>query len=361
MKRHGLILLLLVLPLFALWGCEGDQGPAGPAGADGADGADGVDGVDGNVTCLDCHNTDLLDSISLQYDRSQHGLGDIAVDYAGGRGSCAECHSGNGYVEWANTGDVDANFTTPEPFTCGTCHGVHTTFEETDYALRVADPVVWLFDGATYDFEDNSNVCAWCHQSRRAEPNTTNPGSTFVITSTHYGPHHGAQSNVLAGEGFAEIAGSMAYPTTFGHPTSDYTCVGCHMGDYNEGTGGHTFLPNIQACTGCHSSAEDFSDIGSVQSDIHDMLDQLRDLLLAQGVIVEDDEDPGHYIPLLDDPDVDDWDGDDNTTELFAYVTMEQAQAFFNWVGLYEDRSNGMHNPEYVEALLTNSIEALSD
>ena len=31
-------------------------------------------------------------------------------------------------------------------------------------------------------------------------------GETFEITSTHYGPHHGAMANVVAGEGFAEIA-----------------------------------------------------------------------------------------------------------------------------------------------------------
>jgi hypothetical protein len=39
---------------------------------------------------------------------------------------------------------------------------------------------------------------------------------------------------------------------------------------------------------------------------------------------------------------------------------MAQAQAFFNWIGLTEDRSLGVHNPRYVEALLTNSIDAIS-
>ena len=39
---------------------------------------------------------------------------------------------------------------------------------------------------------------------------------------------------------------------------------------------------------------------------------------------------------------------------------MVQAQAFYNWIGLTEDRSLGVHNPRYVEALLSNSIEALS-
>ena len=55
----------------------------------------------------------------------------------------------------------------------------------------------------------------------------------------------------------------------------------------------------------------------------------------------------------------------DEETEEVSYhpvvgtYPMVQAQAFFNWVGLEEDRSLGVHNPRYVEALLTNSIEAL--
>jgi hypothetical protein len=38
---------------------------------------------------------------------------------------------------------------------------------------------------------------------------------------------------------------------------------------------------------------------------------------------------------------------------------MVVAQAFFNWIGLTEDRSKGVHNPRYIEALIDNSIEAL--
>ena len=345
MKASRLFLLILLLPLIAFWGCEGDQGPAGPAGADGADGTDGTDGVDGNVTCLDCHSTANMVAISYQFDRSQHNAGTIAVDYAGGRASCAKCHSGNGYVEWAETGTVDGDLTTPEPWECGTCHAVHESFEVADFALRKADPVEWIYDdGATpFDFGDNSNVCAWCHQSRRAEPNVAAPGATFDITSTHYGPHHGAMANVVAGLGFAEIPGDVAYPTgPFGHFAAGINCVDCHMGEYADGEGGHTWLPALATCqtTGCHSSATDF-DIGSTQSDTQVQLDTLRDLLLDQGVIewvVEDEA----YEPVV------------------GTYSMEQAQAFFNWIGISEDRSLGVHNPPYVNALLENSIQAIT-
>ncbi len=340
-RMPALLVCILLLPLLAMTGCL--EGDTGPAGADGTNGTDGTDGVDGNVTCLECHNTDTQDAISLQYDRSQHALGEF-VDYAGGRSYCAKCHSGNGYIEYNETGAVDGNIVNPEPFGCNSCHYVHTTFEAEDIALRNANPVVWIGDegygDTSFDFGDNSNVCAWCHQSRRAEPNIAEPGETFEITSTHYGPHHGAMSNVFAGELFAEIPGSTAYPTTpFGHITEGVTCVACHMGDYSNGAGGHTWWPNVDSCVSCHSSATDF-DIGGVQGDTQVLLDSLRDLLLAQGVIewvVEDEA----YEPVV------------------GTYTMVQAQAFFNWIGLTEDRSLGVHNPPYVEALLMNSIEAI--
>ena len=37
------------------------------------------------------------------------------------------------------------------------------------------------------------------------------------------------------------------------------------------------------------------------------------------------------------------------------------AQAIWNYRTLLEDKSKGIHNPEYAKALLKNSLEALSD
>jgi hypothetical protein len=198
-------------------------------------------------------------------------------------------------------------------------------------------------DGATpVDLGDNSNLCANCHQSRRAEPNVSDPGETFEISSTHYGPHHGAQANVLWGVGFAEIEGSTDYPAPgSGHAAMGGTCVACHMYDYAEGEGGHSFTPRVEFCVACHAGAEDF-DINGFQTDIHDKLVQLRDRLVDLGVVeyVEEDE---AYEPIV------------------GTYPMIQAQAFFNWIGLEEDRSKGAHNPSYYEALLDNTLEALGD
>ena len=105
------------------------------------------------------------------------------------------------------------------------------------------------------------------------------------------------------------------------------------------GTGGHTFNPNINNCTTCHAGATDF-DIGGTMTDIAAQLDVLEGLLVAQGVIEEDvsvefelDPETGDIVEVLK---------SDGFHPVVGTHTMARAQAFFNWVGLLEDRSFGV-------------------
>lgn len=327
-------------------GPQGEQGPEGPQGPAGADGEDGA----GITACLECHNTDQMTNIQAQFTTSAHSAGAIAVSYAGAGSNtvrCAPCHSHEQFVQTMELGEVLGAITNPSAWQCSTCHGIHEDFSGSDdYALRVTEPVAAQWNsGETMDLGGNSNLCATCHQTRRAEPNISDPGETFEITSSHYGPHHGPQANVVLGEGFAEIPGDEEYadPGTTSH--YELSCVGCHMGEYGAG-GGHSWIPNLDACTSCHAGADSY-DIGGGQTEIAGMLDELRDKLLELGVIVGDEEHGYHPVNSRD-----------NSTEE-ATFPMIQAQAFFNWIGLVEDRSLGAHNPEYVEALLKNTLAAL--
>lgn len=341
MKTRFIFHILLMTAVVFLASCvkEGPAGVDGLDGADGADGANGQDGQDGNVTCLACHSGTTISAAQFEYAASVHKSG-ANVAYAGGRSYCAECHSSEGFIEYQTTGTVNANISSPSAINCETCHLLHTTFEYTDFAMRASDGVALKFDETTVlDLGDNSNLCINCHQSRRGEPNLTNPGEeTFFISSTHYGPHHGAQANVLAGLGFAEIEGPLAYPVqgTSKH-LEQASCTVCHMGEYVDGEGGHTWNPSLASCNTCHAT-EDFN-YGGVQFDTEEKLVELRDLLIVAGVVAGDDIDGYH--PVV------------------GTYPMAHAQAFFNWIGLEEDRSLGAHNPQYVNALLTNSIEAL--
>ncbi|WP_372751346.1 hypothetical protein [Labilibaculum sp.] len=347
MKKTRLFFQLVGIGVFAISlliaSCT-KEGATGPAGADGTD---GVDGTDGNSTCLACHSSEAKASIEAQFAMSVHSSGLNAVDYAGGRASCAQCHSHQGFVQYATSGSVAGNITNPTAWECATCHGLHETMEYSDYALRLDDPINPLFDPeTTMDLNGNSNLCANCHQSRRAEPNVTNPGEeTFTITSTHYGPHHGAQANVVAGVGFAEIEGSVSYPEagSADHLTQA-SCTGCHMSEFDDDSdqGGHTYNPSLLACNTCHDANDEDFNYGGVQSLVEGQLETLRDELIRLGVVeyVEEDE---AYEPIV------------------GTYPMVQARAFFNWAGLDEDRSLGVHNPKYIQALLQNSIEALEE
>ena len=225
-------------------------------------------------------------------------------------------------------------------------HGLHKTFEAGDYALRFDAQPVPSNISATYmfDFKNNSNLCVNCHQARTAEPNIAKPGATFAV-STRIGPHHGPQGNIVAGVGFAEIPGSVAYPAPGSSTHYVGACTGCHMATFTNGQGGHSLIPSLAACNTCHNATDKSFDHNGVQTEIAADLVKLRDLLIAKGLVVA--------TPSATDP----------TVFTYAAVSktfpMVQAQAAFNYFGLMDDRSEGVHNPPYVRALLLNSIAAL--
>ena len=347
MKYNSFLKLILIgfVCAFIATSCvkEGPQGLPGIDGKDGVDGSNGRDGVDGQVTCLVCHSGTNMESKKAEFVMSAHNVGAIAVDYAGGRAACAKCHSHEGFTQFAVFGSVLGDITNPSAWECSTCHGLLKSFEGADYALRLSDAIVADYNKTTVlDLKGNSNLCGYCHQTRTAEPNTASPGETFRISNTHYGPHHGPQANLLVGVGFANIPGSSQYP----EPNSSIhlnqaSCTGCHMAPFSKASGGHSFKPNLDACNSCHNASDTNFNYGSTQAQVELMLVQLRDKLVELGV-VEYVEADGAYEPVV------------------GTYPMVQAQAYFNWVGIEEDRSLGVHNPKYIKALLLNTIEALN-
>ncbi|HAG15538.1 MAG TPA: hypothetical protein DCG69_03305 [Bacteroidales bacterium] len=341
MKTKFIFHILLMTAIVFLASCV-KEGPIGLTGEDGLDGQDGQDGQDGNVTCLACHSGTTISARQFQYASSIHKAG-TNVAYAGGRAGCAQCHSSEGFIEFQANGLVASDISMPSAINCETCHIIHTAFTYTDFALRSEEPVGLIIDqGVTVlDIGDGSNLCINCHQARTAEPQTASVAgaTTFRITNTHYGPHHGPQANIFAGQGFAEITGPVTYPVAGSSKHLEQaSCTVCHMDDYIDKQGGHTFKPSLAACQECHAT-ENF-DYGGVQFDTEEKLTELRDLLISLGVVAWYEVDQA-YEPVP------------------GTYPMVRAQAYYNWIGIEEDRSLGVHNPQYVNALLTNTIAAL--
>jgi len=338
-KLSRLLLFAFVISLIAS-SCV-KEGPMGPAGTNGSNGTNGQNGDAGTVSCLACHSGTKMDQKKAEFAMSEHSVGAVAVASEGGNPSCARCHSSQGFIEYATLGSVAGTITNPSAWECATCHGIHQTFESTDYALRLSAAPVTSNISATYkfDFKNNSNLCVNCHQARTAEPNIAKPGATFAV-SVRIGPHHGPQGNIVAGVGFAEIAGSVAYPAPGSSKHYTQSCTGCHMSTFTKGQGGHSLIPSLAACNTCHSATDKNYDHNGVQTEIAADLVKLRDVLVAKGVIIHN--------------------ADDTYTPKVATVPMVHAQAAYNYYGLMDDRSEGVHNPVYVRALVLNTLEALN-
>lgn len=324
----------LFLGGMALTSCEGPAGPQGEAGPAGENGV---------ATCGECHDmsTDMYAKL-VQYEVSGHY---VNGNFERNSGSCAICHTHEGFIDNLATGEgtSDAALGNPTPVNCRTCHNIHANYDATDWALTTTDPITYFNDVESADL-GMGNLCASCHQSRSFDVPVLG-GADIEIGSKRYGPHHGPQSDVMNGNSFVEIAGSSNYPSSNPHLNVENACVGCHMASaFGRQAGGHTFNMgydyhgstelNLAGCTECHQS-EDFGD------EAHDFIAEIGTLHAELHVILEGKG----YI-------------DADGYVITGTYSAEEAAIILNYRTILEDKSKGVHNPFYVEAILENSIEA---
>ncbi|MDH3307965.1 MAG: hypothetical protein OEO77_10655 [Acidimicrobiia bacterium] len=320
--------------------CSGEAGPAGPAGSAGPAGPAGPAGSDAtfevaDLTCTGCHNdTTLLASKQAQFYRhSVHGTGDAYE--RGASTSCAGCHGSEAAEARIEAGlpphDASvAGVVNVSPYTCRTCHDIHTTYTEADFSLSGDEqPVTLEYTGGTFD-KGAANLCANCHQIRNELPVLTGAaGAEFEVTSTRFGTHHGVEASMLLGEGGLLASGSESVH----YQVVEEACVSCHMGEeYN-----HTFEPDLANCQGCHADLDTF-DRNGVQTEITALMEEVKALLVEAGIM-----------------DLETGDG-----RSFTGVYPEAvAGAMWNYVYVMEDQSMGVHNPAYTKALLEAAKTAL--
>lgn len=321
------LLALGAIGLMAILAMTGCTGPAGPAGAAGAKGADA------SATCTQCHNSDtsLILAKSLELGLSETGHSNFEVAATEGiRPTCGGCHSSEGYLKRMaakiapdKVTEVEAH---PTPPGCFTCHQIHKTYTKGDFALTSSAPVTFYMTNKTFD-KGKGNLCVNCHQTRTAPP-AVGVG-TVKVTSSRFGPHYGAQSEVLIGTlGYGPGAGTNAHYTVVAD-----SCVQCHMNGDN-----HEMKPVIAACTSCHKDATNF-DINKLQTTVKAQYTELENLLIAKKMLTKA--------------------ADGTTTVVVGDYPEKEAGALWNYRVIYSDGSNGVHNPTYVKALLTSAIAAL--
>ncbi|MFC2103630.1 T9SS type A sorting domain-containing protein [Bacteroidota bacterium] len=333
--------------------------------------------------CAWCHDSGTHHAFPEQWDHSGddatnfdgrgfHGGHAIGTWIARGtRSGCAPCHSGAGYVQWNYEGrPVDGNGlpddieTVPEAttHTCATCHDPHDATNI--HQLRFQD--TQLGDGAPITFElyGTGSQCMECHRSRRNGPEYS---SDIENASSHYGPHHGPQADMLIGANAPDFG--VQLPSSPHSVATENACVDCHMageltdpeGNINL-VGGHSWNMNdaegndhIEACAPCHGTiGTSFKDkkyyingnadldgngtAEGLQLEVHGILEMLAELLPH------------------------DEDGDVSITEDNAdsvALTPEIMRAGYVYFWIEEDRSFGIHNPAFTVSLLKAAIEEM--
>lgn len=342
MKNLKLIgFLMMLASSFLFINCTSDpiDGRTGTAGIDGIDGIAGIDGLDSTADCRSCHSNGHRDPIKESFLLSQHAAG-ATVAYAGGKASCARCHSDEGYVNYI-TGKTAVDIVNPSAISCNTCHDSHRSFDfendGNDYALRNIEPVTLeLTDDYVIDYGNSSNNCVSCHQPRSKAPIDEDNDGLYLQANSRFYPHYGGQSTMLEGIQGAIIAGgSTAYPEvgSAGH-RKGASCTTCHMGTSTDGlTGSHTYKPSFSApiCATCHDIVP--TEVAGLAADMATLHDKLFEL----GLI----------------------DADGSTLKQTTTIPFKTAQALWNYKTVEEDHSHGVHNPEYAKALIKNALEVV--
>ena len=302
--------------------------------------------------CFACHSVEAFGGAILQaqgeWQNSVHASG-TNVDYTnrGSGNDCTRCHSQQGFIDFLDSGKVFAPYSTVSAIHCFTCHAPHETGT---LKLRTEAPFA-LLNGQSFD-HGAGNLCANCHHSRMSVSDISGAATTHI--SNRWGPHHGPQADILQGTNAYEYSSPAVPYDKSTHATSvTDACVGCHMSNplQHDGyqIGGHSFnmavideesgteYTLVGTCQTCHSSFTSF-DGDSIQTKVSALVDTLQNLLTDLNLVAPSG---GEILPR-------------DTT-----VSKNFAGAVYNFLLIEADRSEGVHNPRYVQAVLKNSIAFL--
>jgi hypothetical protein len=294
--------------------------------------------------CTACHNeTAVITGKQAGLSGAVHGTGEAYM--RGTSAGCAGCHSGGAFSAMVAAGltpdTVEAGDPNPTRQDCRTCHQIHTSYTVADWALKTTAPLkLYAFENVTFA-GGKGDLCANCHQPRRVIAAPDADGN-IRVSSSHWGPHHGPQSAMLLGTGGAGLEGVPS----FHYRLVGDTCVTCHIG----ANASHTFKSVSASCDVCHTPEDD---LAGAQTAVADLITQLRDLLVAKGLLAAEEE----------------WGINENGVieavvvgyhPVVGTYPAAEAQALWNYIFIaIEDGSLGVHNTPYTKALLNASIAAL--
>jgi predicted CXXCH cytochrome family protein len=309
-----------------------------------------------HVGCGTCHSGAPHASFYEDWSHGAHRL--LEGPAISNGGACLQCHEGRTVAQRFGGSDVfvEVASATPMPIGCASCHNPHGS----DSTAELREPI---------STRDTTNLCIRCHQ-RNAAPDTANTR----------GPHSPQGPTLLGKSGWIPpgfVWDSTNIPTHANATANPRLCVTCHVDTLDvAGAGGtlawhytgHGFyaipcvdaagvdstdscdlsLRSFAACarSGCHSS-------GDAARTNFQGLEQVMAFLagtLWTDVNGNGKIDAGDTGLLTQVP----------ATEFTrdSIITVAEG-ALFNAQLVNVDGSHGVHNPPYLKALLTATIQAV--
>lgn len=281
--------------------CESCHGPASQHGTFGPDVTDVLKPGDQKLweadRCGTCHQGTHHPYLS-EWQSSKHAESASALGgFVATNPACSSCHVAQAFHEWVDEGEEGFVSSTPVSITCQACHSPHSDENPGQLRLPLGENV----------------ICGKCHNAEGTQPGSTVHHATWeVFTGT------------LAFDYGLTLTNS-AHTTALG----DEACITCHVvrspyvSESQPAKTGHTFEPDVGACQQCHVGATDF-DIYGVQTATQALIDQLQAKIDAAGP------------------------NDQATT---AY-----ANALYILQAANTEGSKGIHNTDYIQALLQQAI-----
>lgn len=340
-----------------------------------------------------------------EWEMSGHANEELAIEEATveHRGAfaahCARCHAQQGYALYAeqlrngDTGflkgpdgqNADEAFLTElglteasvEPITCTACH------QEGNFRLRFDGSTPMLPSGFAANGVGAGAVCMTCHNTRNGLMvwDAADAGS-------HSAPHHSAQADVIMGQNAFFVDNSVDLASPHASFVGD-SCATCHL---QLGTEGHAFEVGEAICASCHGEGYEAM---YVAESFENLLDSLLEAIGTAALAKSD------QIATMNlwDPETDGFaegevdgtsfvamdeilsvhgqmtfkfvDGDGNAfySELrdikdadgeVVYATTDPVvRATWNYLLVYFDGSEGIHNPDYQRDVILATIDAL--
>jgi hypothetical protein len=286
--------------------------------------------------------------------------------------SCEGCHEGvaaairlSGDVsQFYGSGAVGRPDSSEQAYrgvVCQACHDPHSA--DNPGQMRTVDDVPLVTANGESPVITEGGVgklCMHCHHARRG------PESQIANGYAHFGPHANPQADMMAGKsafhGVADPSFPWASPS---HLLVQNSCKTCHLptAEYGAGPGGaaatgHEFIPKVEACEPCHGVIASFRDIPAsgdfdgngiiegLQDEVEGLMDRLETVLVdsfaARGITIADTDE------LLD------------SLGSVTASSVLMREAGYNFAYIHDDKSLGIHNPDYTIQLLQQSFEHLT-